>query len=187
MFWFWINLHCFWITKLNPLFLITLWASRMKLRCNHLLSPKAFEPWVDFLAPNSFECTVNWFCSLIIPWSGTCQPLSQVLRRPSTCSHSLILSLPALGSGGQAPLHGLLWSLFQKSLIPRSWQAVEASFGQESYSSLADEFSRKILPITNREPRRGDSIIFFWYPVILATCFDKHKVLPQGWSTVALL
>lgn len=120
VFWFRINLHCLWTTRFSPLLFITLWASRLKLRFTHLLPPRALKPWVDFLAPDCFECKANWLFSLIISWSGTCQLLSQVLRPPSTCSPSLIVSLPALGSGRQAPLQVLLWSSFQESLIPCS-------------------------------------------------------------------
>ena len=106
--------------------------------------------------------------SLIIPSSGPCQRLSQVLRLPSTCSPFLLLSCLPLGvSMSYCDLHSQC-HLFHAADRQRRWDTGKRTRAASQVSS--PERSN----ITSRS-RRGDSIICFWYLSYYLYAIDNTK------------
>jgi len=108
--------------------------------------------------------------SLIMPSSGPCQLLSQVLRLPSTCSPFLLLSCLPLGvSMSYCDVHSQC-HLFHAADRQRRWDTGKRTTAASQVSS--PERSN----ITDRS-RRGDSIICFWYLSYYLYAIDNTKHL----------
>lgn len=108
--------------------------------------------------------------SLIMPSSGPCQLLSQVLRLPSTCSPFLLLSCLPLGvSMSYCDVHSQC-HLFHADDRQRRWDTGKRTTAASQVSS--PERSN----ITDRS-RRGDSIICFWYLSYYLYAIDNTKHL----------
>ena len=129
-------------------------------------SPSPKSKWALCWLPGSSKPVF----SLIMPSSGPCQLLSQVLGLPSTCSPFLLLSCLPLGvSMSYCDLHSQC-HLFHAADRQRRWDTGKRTTAASQVSS--PERSN----ITDRS-RRGDSIICFWYLSYYLYAIDNTKHL----------
>lgn len=106
--------------------------------------------------------------SLIMPSSGPCQHLSQVLRLPSTCSPFLLLTcLPSGVSMSYCDLHSQR-HLFHAADRQRRWDTGKRT-------RAASQVSSPERPNITSRSRRGDSIIRFWYLSYYLYAIDNTK------------